>query len=180
MGDNDGSGEGPPSSVGIERTPLSVGLAVAALLLILPGIRLMLLRFAWTRGLSTEPSARRRYGHLRRSLRLGRADVPESATPFERANWVGAHLPDVAAPVELLVRRHVEATYGGFSSPDSAADSEAAWRLISRPLLLAMVRRRLGRVDPDAAWQAPRRPRWAELLRRRRSRRGPEVPGSPS
>ena len=99
--------------------------------------------------------------------------MAESATPYQRAEWLGAQLPEVAAPVRRLVHRYVEATYAGAASPDADAESEAAWREIRRPLWLAMLRRRLGLEEGDTVWRAARRPMWGELLGRIAGRRGP-------
>src|SRR5207249_473042 len=72
-------------------------------------------------------------------------EIPDSATPFEVARSLKSTVPELAEPIDRLVRRHVEATYGPGPGPGSAEESEATWLDLRAPLARAMLRRRLSR-----------------------------------
>ena len=133
---------GPRSA---EPTPVGTSLGLLGALLLLAGLGLALLSISWERGLAEEPPARRRFAHLRRWLSWGGLEIPDSATPFEVARSLKSTLPELAEPIDRLVRRHVEATYGPGPGPGSAEESEATWLDLRAPLARAMLRRRLSR-----------------------------------
>jgi transglutaminase-like putative cysteine protease len=144
---DDGSeGFGQPSAPrSAEPTPVGMTLGLLAVLLLGGGLGLAALAHHWERGLAGEPPARRRYAHLRRWLRWGALRIPDSATPYEVARGLKSSLPQLAEPLDRLVQRHVEATYGPGPGPGSADESEAAWLDLRAPLAKAMLRRRLSR-----------------------------------
>jgi transglutaminase-like putative cysteine protease len=145
----------PAGAGGAGLTPLGAGLLILGSLVALLGLLARLAAGAWERGLSGAPAASRRYTQVRRLLDWAGWSAADSATPREVAQRAAQHLPERAADLRALADAHALATYGRLATAEREPAIEAAWRRLRRPLLLAVLRRRLGLRRPAGRPELP-------------------------